>query len=418
MSRIEQTFMALKARGKTGVITYVTVGFPNVEATMEIVPAIVEAGADIIELGVPFSDPLADGATIQHASQVALDGGITLATCIDVCRKLRAKLPEVPLVFFGYYNPILAYGLERFGRDAEAAGADGVIVPDLPPEEAEALLAVCKTHGIDVIFLLAPTSTERRIEAVGRLSGGFIYCVSLTGVTGARAATGSDVPGFLERVRRRTTLPLAVGFGISTAEHVRTIGKVAEAVAVGSALISAIDGPDEGRVERASTFVRELSLGAGAALSVGNPGVVATMVSRGIRGATTADANTKEAILAATRELLLAIIDANNIKPDDVAFALFSTTRDLNAEFPAAAARLMGGGWEDVALMCSHEMDVPDAMPSVVRVMLLVNTEKSAKQLKNIYLKDTIKLRQRGVVPDGAGSSGTDGVRVGQPPNR
>ena len=126
------------------------------------------------------------------------------------------------------------------------------------------------------------------------------------------------------------------------------------------------------------------------------------MVSRGIRGATTADANTKEAILAATRELLLAIIDANSIKPDDVAFALFSTTRDLNAEFPAAAARLMGGGWEDVALMCSHEMDVPDAMPSVVRVMLLVNTEKSAKQLKNVYLKDTIKLRQRGVVPDGA----------------
>jgi tryptophan synthase alpha chain len=225
------------------------------------VPAVIEAGADVIELGVPFSDPLADGATIQHAAQVALEKGVTLSTCLDVCAKLRARHPNTAFAFMGYYNPILAYGLERFAADAQKAGLDGVIVPDLPPEEAGPLKQACSAKGIDVIFLLAPTSTDRRIEAVARMASGFIYCVSLTGVTGARSQVPVELPEFIARVRKRTALPLAVGFGVSTADHVRTIGRVADAVIVGSALINAIDGDPAGQVLRVQSFVRELTAG-------------------------------------------------------------------------------------------------------------------------------------------------------------
>ena len=239
--RIEQHFADLKAEGRTGLIAYLTVGFPNVEATLELVPAVVDAGAGMIELGVPFSDPLADGATVQRASQAALAQKVTLTTCLQVCGRLRQRLPLVPLLLFGYYNPILALGVEHFAEKAQEAGADGVIVPDLPPEEAGPLLAACRSHGLRVIFLLAPTSTDERMEQVGQVASGFIYCVSLTGVTGARTELSADLSSFLSRVRRHTSLPLAVGFGVSSAEHVRTIGWHAEAAVVGSALLNAIE---------------------------------------------------------------------------------------------------------------------------------------------------------------------------------
>ncbi|MSQ24774.1 MAG: tryptophan synthase subunit alpha [Dehalococcoidia bacterium] len=250
--RIERRFAELKAEGRTGLIAYLTVGFPSVEATLQLVPAVVEAGADMIELGVPFSDPLADGATVQRASQAALAQKVTLETCLQVCARLRQRLPLVPLLLMGYYNPILALGVERFAQKAREAGADGVIVPDLPPEEAGPLLAACRSHGLRVIFLLAPTSTDERMEQVGRVASGFIYCVSLTGVTGARTALPADLSSFLSRVRRRSPLPLAVGFGVSSAEHVRTIGKHAEAAIVGSALLNAIEQAGQGQAEQAA----------------------------------------------------------------------------------------------------------------------------------------------------------------------
>jgi len=265
MSRIGQTFQALRAGNRTGIITYVTVGFPTVKATLDLVPALADAGADMIELGVPFSDPLADGATIQRASQVAITNGVTLSTCLDVCRHLRERLPLVPLIFMGYYNPILVHGVDRFAKEASAAGADGVIVPDLPPEEADSLSIACAAQEIDLIFFLAPTSTDRRIEVVGKIAKGFVYCVSLTGVTGVRSDVAVDLPGFLARVRKYTNVSLAVGFGVSTPEHVRSIGSVADAVIVGSALIAEIerteiDGAAEGsRVKHASSLVQRLS---------------------------------------------------------------------------------------------------------------------------------------------------------------
>ena len=266
MGRIADTFQRLRESNRTGIIAYVTVGFPDVGSTLELAPAIIEGGADMVELGVPFSDPLADGATIQRASQVALANGVTLGTCLDTCGALRRRFPLVPLILMGYYNPIFAYGLERYARDAQEAGADGVIVPDLPPEEAEALRRSCSARGQDVIFLLAPTSTDRRIQEVGRIASGFIYCVSLTGVTGARRDLPAELPEFIARVRRLSKTPLAVGFGVSTGEHVREIGRLAEAVIVGSALTAEIEraGPGTAR-ERARAFVARLREGAMAA---------------------------------------------------------------------------------------------------------------------------------------------------------
>ena len=250
--RIERRFADLQAEGRTGLIAYLTVGFPSVEATLELVPAVVDAGADMIELGVPFSDPLADGATVQRASQAALAQKVTLETCLQVCARLRQRLPLVPLLLMGYYNPILALGVERFAQKARETGADGVIVPDLPPEEAGPLLAACWSNGQRVVFLLAPTSTDERIEQVARVASGFIYCVSLTGVTGARTELSADLSSFLSRVRRHTSLPLAVGFGVSTAEHVRTIGRHAEAAVVGSALLNAIEQAGPGQAAQAA----------------------------------------------------------------------------------------------------------------------------------------------------------------------
>lgn len=224
-------------------------------------PALARAGADLVELGIPFSDPLADGATIQHSSHQALRNGVTVSHCLETARRLRQQI-DIPMVFMGYFNPLLAYGLDRFAAAAAAAGADGLIVPDVPPTESDDVLAACRRHGLDLIFMLAPTSTEADIAQVARRASGFIYCVSVVGVTGARESMGAELADFIARVRAQTDLPLAVGFGVSRPEHVAHIGTLAEAAIVGAALINRIDGADPAdRVTAAAAFIRELKSG-------------------------------------------------------------------------------------------------------------------------------------------------------------
>ena len=259
--RIETRLARDAGRSCPRVIPYVTVGYPTVAATLEIVPALEEAGAVAIELGVPFSDPLADGPTIQRASFEALRGGVTLARCLEVSRALRERGVTLPIVLMGYYNPLLAYGLERVARDASEAGVDGFIVPDLPMEEAGPFLRACAPHTLAFIPLLAPTSTEERIVEACRIGRGFIYCVNLLGVTGARRDLPTEAASLVETVRRHTRLPVAVGFGVSTAEHLRALSGLADVVVVGSALLDAIGAASGGSAEAASvgrSFLREL----------------------------------------------------------------------------------------------------------------------------------------------------------------
>ena len=225
------------------LIPYITVGYPSIEATLETVPALEATGCDIVELGIPFSDPLADGATIQRASYLALKQGITPERCLEVARELRRKV-RLPLVFMSYYNPILAFGVERFCSACAESGVDGLIIPDLPPEEGAELEATTLKHSLDLIYLLAPTSTEERIKLVAAKSRGFVYLVSVAGVTGARDAFPPELEEFVARVRRVTDKPLCVGFGISTPEQARRIASVADGVIVGSRLIQLMEERD------------------------------------------------------------------------------------------------------------------------------------------------------------------------------
>lgn len=259
MSRIAGTFAALRARRRTGLVAFLTVGYPSVEETLRLVPALIEGGADVIELGVPFSDPLAEGPTIQRSSHHALERGVTPAACLDVVAGLRAQGVEAPIVLMGYYNPLLSYGLEEFCRDAAAAGADGIIAVDLPPEESHPLRDACRRRGLDLVYLLAPTSTDGRIELVAGLASGFVYCVSVTGVTGAREELPAGLSAFVNRVRARTPLPVAVGFGISKPKHFRAVARIADAAVIGSAIIDEIDRSDPservGKVKRYAEVV-------------------------------------------------------------------------------------------------------------------------------------------------------------------
>jgi len=261
VSRIGESMAGLRAGGRLGLITYLTVGYPDVESTLELVPALAAGGADMVELGVPFSDPLADGATIQRASHHALGQGVTAAVCLDVVRRLREGGLTIPLLLMGYYNPVLAYGVEQFARDAADAGADGFIVVDLPPEEALPVQTACAGRGLDLVYLLAPTSSEERIALVSGQASGFVYCVSLAGVTGARRDLSPGLAEFLARVRRHTSLPLAVGFGISRVEHVQAVARLgADAAVIGSAIIDLIDltAPGE-RAEKVREYLEALS---------------------------------------------------------------------------------------------------------------------------------------------------------------
>ncbi|MHB8576689.1 MAG: tryptophan synthase subunit alpha [Dehalococcoidia bacterium] len=256
MSRIPAAFERLKAEGRTGLIAYITVGYPDTATTVDLVEALVQGGADLVELGVPFSDPLADGATVQRAGWHALEQGVTPWTCLDVAKQLRTRGVEVPLLLMGYYNPWLAVGLKGFITAAAEAGIDGLIAVDLPPEEAGELLAETRPNAIDVVFLVAPTSTDERLEAVARQASGFVYCVSVTGTTGARGDLPPELAEFIARVRQHTTLPLAVGFGVSRPEHVARIGQLCEAAVIGSAIIDQIDAaPAAERSDRVRGYV-------------------------------------------------------------------------------------------------------------------------------------------------------------------
>ena len=239
-TRISKRFAELRASAELGIVTYITAGDPSLDATLRFVLTLAEAGADVIELGVPFSDPLADGPTIQRASERALKSGATLAGVLDLVRRIR-KSSQVPLVLFSYYNPILQMGLEKFASAAASAGADGVLATDLTPEESEDYRRIMRLHSLDTIFLGAPTSTDERLAKIAGCSSGFLYLISRTGVTGAKDALPDDLPALLRRARCVTQLPIAVGFGISLPGHVSVLGGLADAAVVGSALVSEIE---------------------------------------------------------------------------------------------------------------------------------------------------------------------------------
>ena len=258
--RIAELFERTRAEGRPALIAFVPGGWPEPDATPGIVRALLEGGADAVELGVPFSDPLADGVTNQAAYQQALDAGVTQADVLASVRALRDDGVTAPLLLMGYFNPMLAPGTDSFARAAAEAGVDGLIVVDLPVEEADELAEPARAHGVHLVYLLAPTSTAERIEAVGERGSGFVYCVSVTGVTGARAQLPEDLPAFIARVREGASLPLAVGFGISAREHVEEVGRIADAAIVGSAVVQAIrEAPIERRHEAVRGLMERLS---------------------------------------------------------------------------------------------------------------------------------------------------------------
>lgn len=239
-SRISKRFAELRAAGELGLVAYITAGDPSLDATHKFVLALAEAGADVIELGVPFSDPLADGPTIQRASERALKSGTTLAGVLTLVHRIRDS-SQVPLVLFSYFNPILQMGLEKFSAAAARAGADGVLATDLTPEESDDYRRILHAHNLDTIFLAAPTSSDERLQKIANCSSGFLYLISRTGVTGAKDYLSDELPALLRRVHQFTELPVAVGFGISLPGHVSVLGGLADAAVVGSALVSEIE---------------------------------------------------------------------------------------------------------------------------------------------------------------------------------
>ena len=267
-SRIAHRFAALKAEGRAGLVTFITAGDPDAATSLALLKGLPAAGADLVELGMPFSDPMADGPAIQAAGQRALKAGMTLRKTLALARGFRAGERETPLVLMGYYNPIYSYGNAAFVRDAAAAGVDGLIVVDLPPEEDAELRPLAEAAGIAVIRLVAPTTDAARLETVLAGAGGFIYYVAITGITGTRSAELGKVAAAIESLRRRTALPLAVGFGIKTPEDAAGFARFADAAVVGSALVEVIAGGLDaaGRarpelIPEALAFVRRLAAG-------------------------------------------------------------------------------------------------------------------------------------------------------------
>ncbi|HZU26108.1 MAG TPA: tryptophan synthase subunit alpha [Bryobacteraceae bacterium] len=259
-TRISRLFECLKTRGRTGLVGYITAGDPTPEKTPELVAALERGGCDLIELGVPFSDPIADGPVIQRGSERALRAGTTLRTVLDIARRIR-EISEIPILLFTYMNPVMHYGFDALGADARAAGIDGCLMTDLSVEEAGPYVAAMQKHGLDTVFLAAPTSTPRRLELVAKYSSGFVYLVSRTGVTGERSTISDRVGPLVQAMRDITDLPLTVGFGISTAEHVRAIGSLVEAVAVGSAFVRTVEQHADDPAPALEALARELASG-------------------------------------------------------------------------------------------------------------------------------------------------------------
>jgi tryptophan synthase alpha chain len=253
MTRIEHVLAGSKRKA---LIPYLTVGYPNIEATLELVPALVSGGCDMVELGIPFSDPLADGATIQRASYRALQQGVTPQLCLEVARKLRQRV-DVPLLFMSYYNPLFHYGMDPFCYACADAGVDGLIVPDLPPEEGTGLEELTQQYQLDLVYLVSPTTEEERLGFIAARSRGFIYLVSLKGVTGARHALPQDIESLVSRLRERTAKPICVGFGISTPEQAGRVARLADGVIVGSRILDLVDS-SEHPAQATASFVRQL----------------------------------------------------------------------------------------------------------------------------------------------------------------
>ena len=258
-NRIDKRLADRRADGTPALAPFLTVGFPDLETSTRIGAAALEAGADMLELGVPFSDPLAEGPTIQRSSFHALRQGVNFDACLLALQQIRQQDLDAPLLLMGYYNPLLKYGLESAATAAADAGCDGLIVADLPTEESSPLSELCNRRGLYLIPMLAPTSTDQRIAQACERAGGFIYCVSVAGVTGVRASIHSRVRGLVARIRRHTDLPVLVGFGISRPEHVAEVGGFADGAVVGSALIDTIESAAEGRaVHDVAAFVSGL----------------------------------------------------------------------------------------------------------------------------------------------------------------
>jgi len=262
MSRIEATFATLKQRHETALIPFITAGDPDLAVTAELVLTLAEAGADLIELGVPFSDPMADGPTIQAASERALAAGTTLDGILQLVTEVR-KQTQVPLVLMGYYNPIFRYGAERFARDAAAAGVDALLLVDLPPEEVAEISGEMQKSGIDLITLLAPTTPRERMVRLAAVAEGYLYYVSMTGVTGAQKISPADIRVAVEELKGMTEIPVAVGFGITTAADARAVGAFADGVIVGSALVKIIaeNGRKVELLPKVTKFIAELKHG-------------------------------------------------------------------------------------------------------------------------------------------------------------
>lgn len=258
MSRISQTFAECKAAGRTALMPFLTVGYPDLETSEAILMAMVEAGADMLEIGTPFSDPLADGPTVQHTSQVSLDKGTKLRDAMALVKRVREKGVTVPITLMGYYNPVVKYGVEKYAADCADAGVDGFIVPDLPIEESDRLHKAAQQHNLDLIFMAAPTTTDARLRKVNELGSGYVYCVAVTGVTGARDEMSATLDDYMARVRSHTDLPLGIGFGISTPEHVEHVGRVADGAIVASAIINYMNEHPDDMPAAASRFVKYL----------------------------------------------------------------------------------------------------------------------------------------------------------------
>ncbi len=260
VERIRRVFTDLKAKKQAAFMPYHAMGYPNRQTSLDVVMALAESGADLFEIGIPHSDPLADGPTVQAATDAAIRGGTTVADCLAMMGELREAGVAQPFCAMSYYNPILAYGEERFVRDAVDAGVDGLIIPDLPPGESMKLEPACREAGLATIYFLAPTSTEARIRSVAAHATGFIYLVSVTGITGERASLPADLVDSVQRVRRHTDLPLAVGFGIGNREQAAQVASIADGVIVGSAVVRAAGSA--GGAETVRALSKELAAGA------------------------------------------------------------------------------------------------------------------------------------------------------------
>ena len=258
--RMARAFAEAREAGRHPVIPFIPAGWPEIDATVEIVEAAVAGGAAIVEIGLPFSDPMGDGVTNQRAYEQAIANGATTETVFDAVRQLRARGVSVPLVVMGYFNPLLSYGISRFVQTAVEAGVDGLITVDLPPQEAGELERAAREAGLHMIYLLAPTSTEDRIRLVAEHGSGFIYCVGVVGITGARSVLSDELPEYIARVRALTDLPLAVGFGISSREHVRQVNEYADAAVVGSAFVQLVgETPREERPAKVRAYLEEIT---------------------------------------------------------------------------------------------------------------------------------------------------------------